>query len=61
MEYYEMFENVPEDFNIFKPGIWMYRQNPMDQARVPKEEIQKYLSEGWLPGMLSQDGKGGNV
>ena len=52
MEFYELFEHVPEDFNIFSgDGIWM--SNGTQEQLVEQRDLKKYLEVGWEVGKIS--------
>jgi len=53
MEFYEMFEHVDEDFNIFKSGgIWMSHVKTGQEKMVKQSNIRYYLGNGWVVGRL---------
>jgi hypothetical protein len=56
MEYYEMFENITDDFNVFSnKGFTMHHIGLGLEKFVEKVYMQRYMAEGWKFGELPEE------
>jgi hypothetical protein len=56
MEYYEMFENITDDTNIFSSkGFTMHHIGLGLEKFVEKRDMQKYMAEDWKFGELPEE------